>query len=293
MTDPGARGLPGTVRDVSPTARVLLRPAAATLAAGLVVLTVGWGTAAGGAPQQVEIVDFAFQPTAVSLAVGETVTWRWTGESRHSVTAPGRFDSHPDCTALTPGACGTTGDTFTWTADAPGTISYRCRLYPDQMQGVVEVTAAPPSPSPEPPPASPSPDPGPEPTPQPEPTPEPTPAPPPSPRPSPSPSPSSSPSRAPIGPPTSPPAQPVPTVTPSASPTPRPSAPSEDPDLEPFPEPVVPSASASPDPLADDVVAVQRPATDPAERLRVVAGVTFGVTLLTFARVVLFGRGWF
>src|SRR5215470_15870921 len=43
----------------------------------------------------VDVVDFEFMPASTTINVGDSVTWSWTGFSRHSVTSdvPGVFDS--------------------------------------------------------------------------------------------------------------------------------------------------------------------------------------------------------
>src|SRR5262249_59173814 len=48
----------------------------------------------GGADTMVSIVDFAFQPSAVTVPVGTTVCWTNNGSFAHTVTDDnGRFDS--------------------------------------------------------------------------------------------------------------------------------------------------------------------------------------------------------
>lgn len=264
------------------TARILL----AAVASGLAVLSGGWLAGAGAAPAAVEVVDFGFRPDRVTVAVGEPVTWRWTGQANHSVTAPGRFDSHPDCTALTPDACGTAGATFRWTPEEPGEVGYRCKLHPDEMQGTVVVTAAAsPEPSPSPTTAGPSPDD--QPSPDRSPTADPTTAPTPSPtaaRPSPTPSPAASPS---------PSASPIGSVSPDASPSPAAGDPSPagTPSLEPFPEPVEPTVT--PDATrSEDVVAVGGAGGTEGTGWRVVATLAVLGTAGVFTRVVLLGPDW-
>ena len=95
----------------------------------------------GGAT--VEIVDLAFSPDAITVAVGTTVVWTNTGAVPHTVTAAdGTFDSG----VLDPGA------SFAHTFTEPGTYAYQCALHP-QMQGTVVVegsdggAAPPPSPA--------------------------------------------------------------------------------------------------------------------------------------------------
>lgn len=80
----------------------------------------------------VSIVDFAFDPAAVEIPVGATVTWTNTGAATHTATASdGTFDSGQ----LAPGA------TFSHTFTAAGTFPYVCQIHP-QMTGTVSVVEA-------------------------------------------------------------------------------------------------------------------------------------------------------
>jgi hypothetical protein len=73
-----------------------------------------------------------FSPTQVTVAAGNSVTWRNTDFVTHDVRGPG-FASPP---ILRFGA-------FTQRFDAPGTFTYVCSLHPF-MTGTVNVTAPPP-----------------------------------------------------------------------------------------------------------------------------------------------------
>jgi plastocyanin len=108
----------------------------AVLAAlGVVALMVGVGMR-GVAAQEgsaVSIVDFAFQPGALEVPVGTTVTWTNTGAAPHTVTADdGAFNSGE----LAPGA------TFSQTFDAAGTFAYHCEIHPDMTASVTVTDAA-------------------------------------------------------------------------------------------------------------------------------------------------------
>lgn len=78
----------------------------------------------------VNIVDFSFQPAAVFVSPGDTVTWYNTGEHPHTATSnDGAFDSG----TLQPGA------SFSVTFDQSGVYSYHCEIH-DNMRGMVVVT---------------------------------------------------------------------------------------------------------------------------------------------------------
>lgn len=79
--------------------------------------------------EMVSIVDFAFEPTAVTVAVGQIVAWTNTGQSPHTVT----FNDGPDC-----GRRGA-GDSVAAQFNEPGEYAYRCDIHPT-MRASVTVT---------------------------------------------------------------------------------------------------------------------------------------------------------
>ncbi|MBW3618733.1 MAG: hypothetical protein KY461_00675 [Actinobacteria bacterium] len=276
----------------------LLRRAAAPAAAvlGTVGLLLSAPVAASAATAGVAVRDYEYVPASIEIEAGDTVRWTWQSEDRHTVTAPGVFDSHPDCTVLTPDACGANGTVFSWTSSEPGTIEYGCRLHPERMRGtiVVVAAAAEPSPSEAPPPTS-----APEPSPAPSPRPEPAgPSPAASPRPTSEPAPTSaSPSSRPtrrsapslgFGQASEVPASPLPTDGRGVAP-PQVSDASPEP-LEPFP--AAPSPTPTRDDVADDVVAVGTPGGAGRDAVRLAGVAAVAVSLLAFGRIVLFGRPW-
>ena len=96
------------------------------------VLGAGLDRARAQEGAAVSIVDFAFDPAAVEIPVGATVTWTNTGAAPHTATASdGTFDSGQ----LAPGA------TFSHTFNAAGTFPYICQIHP-QMTGTVTVVDA-------------------------------------------------------------------------------------------------------------------------------------------------------
>ena len=96
------------------------------------VLGVGLDRTRAQEEATVSIVDFAFDPAAVEIPVGATVTWTNTGAATHTATASdGTFDSGQ----LAPGA------SFSHTFTAAGTFPYICQIHP-QMTGTVTVVEA-------------------------------------------------------------------------------------------------------------------------------------------------------
>lgn len=82
-------------------------------------------------PNQVLINNFAFGPATLTVKRGTTVTWINKDGDAHTVTAVGArplFASNPF----------DTGDSFSFTFNAPGTYAYFCKIHPT-MKGTVVV----------------------------------------------------------------------------------------------------------------------------------------------------------
>jgi plastocyanin len=76
----------------------------------------------------VSIANFSFQPAAITVAVGTTVTWTNNDSSAHTVTAnDGSFDSG----RLAPGA------TFSQTFATAGTFAYHCAIHSSMKATVI------------------------------------------------------------------------------------------------------------------------------------------------------------
>jgi plastocyanin len=85
------------------------------------------GGSTGGA--QVTIKGFAFDPTSVTIKVGESVTWTNQDSTDHTVVADnGEFKS----------ASLANGATFSFTFSKAGTYPYHCSIHPT-MKGTVTV----------------------------------------------------------------------------------------------------------------------------------------------------------
>jgi plastocyanin len=84
------------------------------------------------ADQTVTVPDYRFAPSAVSIDVGDRVTWRFAGPSLHTSTSrPGQADRWNS------GSEGP-GGTFARTFTKPGRFNYICIPHPS-MTGVVTV----------------------------------------------------------------------------------------------------------------------------------------------------------
>jgi predicted lipoprotein with Yx(FWY)xxD motif len=83
-------------------------------------------TASGGSA--IQIANFAFAPTSLTVSAGTTVTWTNADSTAHTVTADdGSFDSGN----LDP------GKTFSFTFKTPGTYAYHCAIHPNMKATIV------------------------------------------------------------------------------------------------------------------------------------------------------------
>jgi plastocyanin len=88
------------------------------------------GAASAGSPQgssAVRIANFAFNPPATTVAIGQTVTWTNADMVAHTTTSDtGAWNSGP----LQPGA------TFSQTFTTPGTFAYHCMIHPNMVGSI-------------------------------------------------------------------------------------------------------------------------------------------------------------
>jgi plastocyanin len=124
-------------------ARALRAPAAipAVLAGLLLATLAAWmtaGTARAAQTYAVDIPGLAFSPEALTVTVGDTVTWTNSDSADHTATADdGSFDS---------GSLAN-GESFSHTFSAAGTFPYSCTLH-SGMTGTITVQAAAAAPGP-------------------------------------------------------------------------------------------------------------------------------------------------
>ena len=89
--------------------------------------------AEGRAALSVNIQNFAFSPSTLTIDVGDSVTWTNNDGASHTVTStsgPASFDSG----TLSP------GDSFSFTFTTAGTYDYRCNIH-SSMTGMITVVA--------------------------------------------------------------------------------------------------------------------------------------------------------
>ena len=109
-------------------------------------------TAAG--PDDISIVDTSFQPTDLTVNVGDTVTWTITKAiaDPHSVTSGTLGDSSSGKLFDSGIVLRNNGDHYQFTFTTPGTVPFYCQVHPTTMKGTITVLAAgqsapPPAPS--------------------------------------------------------------------------------------------------------------------------------------------------
>lgn len=81
-----------------------------------------------GASRAINVVNREFEPADLSIATGETVTFRNTSQSEHRI----EIDGDPDMPIRA-------GETTTWKAEEPGVFDYLCTIHPNEMKGTITV----------------------------------------------------------------------------------------------------------------------------------------------------------
>lgn len=120
-----------------------MRRAAFAVAGLLVFLNVPFAGPAAAATQQVMMQGYAYSPAALTVRIGDTVTWMQHDEAPHDVvttSAPVAFRG-PQLSA---------GQSWSYTFRQPGTYQYYCSVHPDMRASVTVLpapTTAPPKPA--------------------------------------------------------------------------------------------------------------------------------------------------
>ncbi len=97
-------------------------------AAAAICLMAVSASGAAAANVAVSIDNFSFGPQALTLKVGDTVTWTNRDDIPHTVVSAGRFRSKTL----------DTDETFSFTFTSPGDYPYFCSLHP-HMTGTIKV----------------------------------------------------------------------------------------------------------------------------------------------------------
>ena len=108
-----------------------LLPAVALLAAALFVAGCGGGAESSQPVATTEVAmvtSYRFDPKAIEVEAGETVTWTNEDNFTHTVQVDGQGDHEVG-----------QGESVSITFDDPGTYDYVCTLHSKDMQGTVIV----------------------------------------------------------------------------------------------------------------------------------------------------------
>ena len=116
---------------------------------GVVVLGVVGAAAVVAASVPVAAVNYEFNPSSITISVGDTVVWTMSGDGHtvRSGTVGADNIGHPSDGPLDSGFKGP-GESYSFTFAEAGTYQYFCEIHPEQMTGTVTVVAAPASESP-------------------------------------------------------------------------------------------------------------------------------------------------
>lgn len=109
-----------------------LMRAGAAIAALLVGLSVASAAPRAAETKAISIKDFEFAPTAITINVGDSISWKNDGQRAHTATA---LDASFDSGNLD------AGQSFSFTFAKAGTFAFACR-YHDTMQGTITVQEA-------------------------------------------------------------------------------------------------------------------------------------------------------
>lgn len=92
----------------------------------------------------ISIVQKTFQPSTLTVHVGDTVTWTVTEaiSDSHSVTSGSYKDPRPGTEFDSGIKLRSNGDSFSHTFATAGTFSFFCAVHPDTMSGTITVVDA-------------------------------------------------------------------------------------------------------------------------------------------------------
>jgi plastocyanin len=96
-----------------------------------VVANVSCGDEGGPGGNSVSVVDNEFNPAALTVAPGTTVTWTWNGSTDHNVTWDGAGAPAPSPTQ--------TDGTYSRSFGTAGTFDYFCSIHGPSMSGTITV----------------------------------------------------------------------------------------------------------------------------------------------------------
>ncbi|HEX3912275.1 MAG TPA: cupredoxin family copper-binding protein [Steroidobacteraceae bacterium] len=95
------------------------------IAAALAMLC---SAAQGAAPNSIQVKDFMFMPTTLTIIAGERVTWVNKDDEPHTVVSD---------TGLFRSGAMDTGESFSFKFDRPGTYHFTCSIHPRMVGSIV------------------------------------------------------------------------------------------------------------------------------------------------------------
>lgn len=111
---------------------------------GVVALAVYGSAAVAAESSPVAAVNYEFNPSSLTVSVGDTVVWTMSGDGhtvRSGTVGPDNI-GHPSDGPLHSGFKGP-GESYSFTFAQAGTYPYFCEIHPEQMKGTIIVAAAP------------------------------------------------------------------------------------------------------------------------------------------------------
>lgn len=116
----------------------------AAAVAALVVMSIG--SAGAGATVSIDIGDIYFCAPSYQggvcdtvISVGQTVEWTHVGQIPHTTTECGASCDSPTSSPLWDSGVMSTGQTFQYTFNTPGTYLYYCEVHPSLQRGRIIV----------------------------------------------------------------------------------------------------------------------------------------------------------
>jgi plastocyanin len=93
-------------------------------------------TAANAAVHTVNVADFSFSPSSMTVTVGDTIRWVWVSGT-HTTTST----SVPTGASSWNANITSSSTTFSYVVPAAGTYNYRCSIHPTSMMGSFTATS--------------------------------------------------------------------------------------------------------------------------------------------------------
>jgi len=100
-----------------------------------IVLALAPAAPAAAVDWNTNVIDFEFEPSERTIAVGDSITWTFSAEGHTSASVAGQ----PDSWRSVADGVNPAGSSYTHVFNTPGRFQYVCLQHRDFMKGVVEV----------------------------------------------------------------------------------------------------------------------------------------------------------